>query len=158
VVVLLGASLAASLTTFRSGNLALADWPRGADFQLAYRLLGHLWVVQTSGEKLSMEQLIEKEPRASAVQVNHLLRDMLEARIASVDDNGDWRLIRDLGEMSLATLYLSGNYPLPILGENRLFQETGWDREFVAAMKDLQARGTDSLNRPLRPMYAGSVK
>ncbi len=156
VVVLLGASLAASLTTFRTGNLALADWPRGADFQLAYRLLGHLWTAQTRGETLNLETLIAKEPRASALQVNHLLHDMFVARIASVDDNGDWMLSRDLGELSLASLYLSGNYHLPILHEDRLFQETAWDQEFIAAMKDAMEHGTNALNRPLRPMYAGS--
>jgi membrane protein len=154
VVVLLGASLAASLTTFRTGNLALADWPRGADFQLAHRLLGHLWTVQMRGETISLEALVAREPRASALQVNHLLHDLFVAKIASVDDNGDWMLCRDLGDLSLATLYLCGNYHLPILGEDRLFQETSWDKEFVAAMKDVKEQGTNALNRPLRPMYA----
>src|SRR5690606_11244312 len=73
VVVLLGASLAASLTTFRTGNLATADWPKGADFQLAYRLLGHLWEAQTRGEALNQEDLAALEPHASTQQVNQIL-------------------------------------------------------------------------------------
>jgi membrane protein len=155
IIVLLGASLAASLTTFRTGNLALADWPKGADLQLAYRLLGHLWEAQTRGDQLNQEQMIALEPRAGSLQVNQILHNLLIAKIATVDDSGDWILSRDLGDLSLASLYLSGNYHLPILGEDRLFQETAWDKEFLAAMKDVQDNGTNSLNRPLRPMYAG---
>ncbi len=158
VVVLLGASLAASLTTFRTGNLALADWPVGAGFQLAYRILGHLWEAQSRGEPLNQDQLIALESRAGALQVNLILHNMFMAKIANVDDSGDWMLSRDLGELSLASLYLSGNYHLPILGEDRVFQETAWDKEFLAAMKDVQDKGTKALNRPLRPMYVGAVE
>lgn len=158
VVVLLGASLAASLTTFRTGNLAMADWPKGTDFQLAYRLLGHLWRAQTRGESLSHEQLIALEPRASTLLVKHILHDFFIAKIATVDDSGDWMLSRDLGEFSLASLYLCGFYHLPILGEDRVYQETDWDMEFIAAMKDVEEQGTEALNRPLRPMYMGTTK
>lgn len=156
VVVLLGASLAASLTTFRTGNLAMADWPKSAGFQLAYRLLGHLWQAQTRGESLSQEQLIIHEPRAGALQVKNILHDLLMAKIASVDDRGDWMLSRDLGELSLASLYLCGFYHLPILGEDRIYQETDWDKEFIAAMKDVKEKGAETLNRPLRPMFTGA--
>lgn len=155
VVVLLGASLAASLTTFRTGNLASADWPTGADFQLAYRLLGHLWEAQTRGESLTPEQLITCEPHASSLQVNQIMHNMFVARIATADDSGDWMLSRDLGDFTLLALYLSGNYHLPILGNNRIYQETDWDKEFVSAMKDVHDSGISTLNRPLRPMYAG---
>lgn len=155
VVVLLGASLAASLASYSTSNLALADWPRGADFQLAFRLLGHLWEAQTRGESLNQEQLIILEPRAGALQVKHIMHNLFVAKIATVDDSGDWMLSRDLGDLTLASLYLSGNYHLPLLGESRLFQETPWDKEFLAAMKAVQDHGTDSLKRPLRPMYTG---
>lgn len=155
VVVLLGASLAASLTTFRTGNLASANWPQGADFQLAYRLLGHLWHAQTRGETLTQEQLITCEPHASSLQVNHIMHNMFVDKIAMVDDSGDWLLSRDLGDFTLMALYLSGTYHLPILGNTRIYQETDWDKEFIAAMKDVHDKGIGALNRPLRPMYAG---
>ncbi len=156
VVVLLGASLAASLNTFRTDNLALADWPRGSDFQLAFRLLGHLWEAQTRGESLNQEHLITLEPRAGELQIKHIMHNLFVAKIATVDDSGDWMLSRDLGDLSLASLYLSGSYHLPLLDGNQLFEETSWDKEFLAAVKAVQDHGTDSLNRPLRPMYAGA--
>jgi membrane protein len=158
VVVLLGASLAASLTTFRTSNLALADWPKGADFQLAYRLIGHLWEAQTRGETLTQEELIVQEPHVSTMQVNHLLHNMFVAKIASVDDSGDWMLSRDLGDFSLMSLYLSGDYHLPVLGSNRIYQETDWDKSFFLAMKAVHDSGISALNRPLRPMYTGDSK
>jgi membrane protein len=156
VVVLLGASLAASLTTFRTENLALADWPPGADFQLAYRLTGHLWNAQREGGSLSQEQLNALEPHASQRQVKNILHQMFVGKIASVDDSGDWMLSRDLGEYSLSSLYQCGKYHLPILGPDSVFVDTEWDKEFEAAMEAVREEGTAGLDRPLRPMYAGT--
>ena len=53
VVILLGASLAASLTTFEVTEERRGDWPVQANFQLAFRTIGHLQEVQMHGGRLS---------------------------------------------------------------------------------------------------------
>ena len=156
IVVLLGASLAASLTTFKTSNLAMADWPDGAEFQLAYRLVGNLWEAQKKGDNLSIEQLIAHQPRASERQIKQIMHAFFQTKIASMDDAGDWMLSRDLNDFTLESLYQCGKYPLPLPGKTRVFQETPWDKEFESAMQDTYRKGTETMNRPLRSMYSGN--
>ena len=56
-VILFGASLAASLTTFSDKTSAQGDWPDKWAFQLSYRLVGHLWNAQRKGESLSQKRI-----------------------------------------------------------------------------------------------------
>ena len=58
IVVLLGASLAASLTTFNDRKVDWG-WPKKWGFLLAYRLVGNLWKAQTQGGALSVESLLK---------------------------------------------------------------------------------------------------
>jgi membrane protein len=136
----------------------LADWPADVDFQLAYRLVGHLWEAQKKGEYLNIEQLLLQEPRAGERQIKQITHELYKGKIASFDDAGDWMLSRDLNEFTLESLYQCGNYHLPLPGKNKIFLETAWDSEFESAMNDAHQKGTETLNRPLRPMYAGTGK
>ena len=58
IVILLGASLAASLTTFNDRKVDWG-WPRKWRFLFAYRLVGYLWRAQADGKSLSIEELLD---------------------------------------------------------------------------------------------------
>ena len=116
IVVLLGASLAASLTTFSDYSRYDSDWPERWEFQLVMRLVGHLAEAQKEGATVSRERMMELEPLASELQIVRLMSRLGEAKIATRDEDGDWLLARDLGSLSLGGLYLLGDYYLP-LGE-----------------------------------------
>ena len=58
IVILLGASLAASLTTFNDRRVDWG-WPNKWEFLLAYRMVGHLWKAQTGGRAVAVEALLE---------------------------------------------------------------------------------------------------
>ena len=58
IVILLGASLAASLTTFKDRKVDWG-WPKKWGFLLAYRLVGYLWKAQQEGKALPVEKLLE---------------------------------------------------------------------------------------------------
>ena len=90
-VVLFGASLAASLTTF-SERVNLGDWPDKWGFQLMFRLTGHLWSAQREGESVSTRELLQLEEQASERQVLALLQQLMQARIVTLnhDDAGCW--------------------------------------------------------------------
>ena len=79
-VTLLGASLAASLTTFtdRQGDWR---WPWEWELLLTYRLIGHLWKAQQSGRALSVEALNNAEPGVSSHVLQRLLADFIAAGI-----------------------------------------------------------------------------
>jgi membrane protein len=157
-VILLGASLAASLTTFADSERTRSAWSERQDFQLVFRLVGHLWQAQQSGGDLSDSQLLALEPLGNLRRLHHLMNNLERARIAAHDEEGRWRLVRDLAEFNLSDLYCSGNYHLPVAGSDSNLQESvainsSWDRAFVQAIQEVQLAGLVRLQRPLRAMY-----
>jgi len=113
-LILFGASLAASLTTFSDKISSEGDWPDKWAFQLSYRLVGHLWSAQRRGESLPIKDLMALEERASEQQILQLMQQLLTARIVTLSHEERWILARDLEEVTLGALYHSGNYYLPL--------------------------------------------
>jgi membrane protein len=157
IVVLLGASLAASLTTFSDYSRYDSDWPDRWEFQLVMRLVGHLCEAQSRGLALSREQLMELEMQASELQIVHLMGQLADARVVTRDEDGSWLLARDLGALSLGALYLLGDYYLPVGEIEKLPQDNDWDRAYVAALELIQGQSQGVWDRPLKTLYAGAA-
>ncbi len=113
-VILFGASLAASLTTFSDYRKYETDWPKRWEFQLTFRLIGHLWNAQRNGKALSNGDLLDLEQRASELQIVTLMSRMADQHIVNTDENGSWILTRDLEDLSLGDLYSQGDFYLPL--------------------------------------------
>jgi membrane protein len=152
-VVLFGASLAASLTTFTDRQENEDGWPARLEFQLAYRLVGHLWREQISGGKLTGRQLLDREESAGQLQLRNILRRLEDAKIVALDQEEHWMLSRDLEELSLADLYRCGDWYLPLEEQAGLPVEDDWDRSFAAALDQLRRGGRLMREHPLRSMY-----
>jgi membrane protein len=157
IVVLFGASLAASLTTF-SERVNLGDWPDKWAFQLVYRLVGHLWNAQCQGSSVSTMELLELEERASERQVQALMQQLLQSHIVTRNQDDRWVLSRDLGAVSLGELYHCGNYYLPLAEEADLPLDSEWDQAFVRSLAMVHDKGEAVLTRPLRGMYLENVQ
>ncbi len=148
-VTLLGASLAASLTTFldRGGDWR---WPWEWELLLAYRLLGHLWEAQQGGGTLSVEALSEAESGVPGSLLQRLLEIFIEADIVTQDQQSNWLLTRDLDHFTLLDLYRAGHFHLPLQRQPELPTSSDWDAAFLRVL------GSDSLdlNRSLKSLYA----
>jgi len=157
VVVLLGASLTASLTTFSDYSRYDSDWPERWEFQLAVRLVGHLAEAQRSGASLSRERLMELEPRASELQIVRLMGRLGDEKVVTRDEEGDWLLARDLESLSLGGLYLMGDYYLPVGEIAMLPQDSGWDRAYVTALESIQRQSQGVWDQPLRSFLSAGA-
>jgi membrane protein len=157
-VVLFGASLAASLTTFSDYRKYDTDWPERWEFQLAYRLLGHLWNAQREGTALSTAQLLDLEQQASELQIIGLMSRLRNEKIVNTDEDGNWLLTRDLEELSLGKLYNYGHYYLPLGEIGELPQETEWDRVYIDVLRHVREHGKTQWERSLRSMYLAGHK
>ena len=155
-VVLFGASLAASLTTFSDYSRYETQWPERWEFQMAFRLIGHFREAQKRGEALSREQVLELETQASELQLLKLIGRMREEHIVTTDDDGNWLLARDLEDLTLADLYRCGDYYLPFGEANQLPRESRWDDIYVDSLSQIGMHGEDVWNRSLREMYLES--
>jgi len=152
-VILFGASLAASLTTFSDYRKYETDWPKRWEFQLTFRLIGHLWNAQRNGKALSNGDLLDLEQRASELQIVTLMSRMADQRIVNTDEHGSWILTRDLEDLSLGDLYSQGDFYLPLEEIGQLPRETGWDQAFVASLAHIRKHGQVEWERSLRSMY-----
>lgn len=151
VVVLLGASVAAALTTF---NYRKADWrwnPRH-ELLLALRLLGHFWQAQRRGRSLSIGDLLNREPAATDHQLRRILGDFHEAGFIHRDDDGDWLLSADLDEISLAELYQAGSFIMPVGELSSLPRESHWDLALIEGLLPMDKAGRPLMRRSIKSL------
>jgi len=149
VVVLLGASVAAALTTF---SYRQTDW-RWSDrhrLLLAVRLLGHFWQAQRRGRSLSLAELLRREPAARETQIRRLLGEFHRARFIHADDDGDWLLSCDLDELTLADLYRAGAFVVPLGELDRLPVDSHWDRSLIELLGAIDQPADPVMQRTLK--------
>jgi len=149
VVILLGASVAAALTTF---NYRRADWRWNSRHYLllAMRLISHLWRAQVEGRGMSSSQLLEKEAAATDGDLQLLLGRLDHADMVHQDDQGAWYLSADLDEVSLADLYRSMPLVMPI-GELDDFPEPSEiDAGLMRALHEIEDSAGPLMERPLK--------
>ncbi|MFP4208552.1 MAG: virulence factor BrkB family protein [Wenzhouxiangella sp.] len=151
VVVLLGASVAAALTTF---HYRRAEWrfcPRH-ELLLAVRLLGHFWQAQRRGQSLSVGELLNRESAATDAQLRRILGWFHDARFIHGDEDGDWLLSADLDELTLGELYRSGEFVLPLAEMDAMPQESHWDRALIEGLKGVDVRAGPLLDRSIKSL------
>ena len=151
IVILLGASLAASLTTFNDRQVDWG-WPSKWEFLLAYRMVGHLWNAQSAGRTLSVEELLELLEGSTETELASQLGLMFDAGIVTRDEAGSWLLCRDLEKVSLLDLYRAGEYYLPLGETLDVPSESEWDAVFFKSV----ALGEVNMQQSLKAMYSQS--
>jgi membrane protein len=104
LVVLLGASLAASLASFRYQPRALRLSP-GAEFYGVMRLLGRFEEARRDGLGLHLAELKQREPSLTDELLQRMISALCEMKILQRGDSGAWLLARDLDMVSLGELY-----------------------------------------------------
>ena len=150
VVILLGASLAAALTTFNY-HRSEARWDPRHHLFLCVRVLGHLWRAQQDhGGGISATKLRDKETAATDDDLRDLFSGLLEAGFIRSDDQGDWFLVADLGERTLGDLYRSMRFVLPVGEEPELPEQGAPDQALMEAMHEINQDAGPLLERPLK--------
>lgn len=148
IVVLLGASLAASLTTFNDRKVDWG-WPKKWSFLLAYRLVGNLWKAQSEGKALSVERLLKLLEGVTEPVLAGQLELLHDAGLVTRNEDGSWLLSRDLGTVSLLDLYHAGEYYLPIGEELEIPSKSEWDPIFFRSISEHEL----NMQQSLKVMY-----
>lgn len=149
IITLLGATITAAMTTFHFRK-AEWHWPQRMEFALLLRLLDHLWQKQKEGAGLGSDQLLELEPAMSDVQLQQLLQYLDDANLIVRDERGDWMLSADLNEVSMAELYRSGPYILPVVDRDNMPNERNSDRQLLQLLNELADAAHIDLNKPIK--------
>ena len=151
IVVLLGASLAASLTTFKDRKTDWG-WPAKWEFLFVYRLVGYLWKAQAKGKAQSIEDLLESLEGATEAALARELGLLYDAGIVTRDEAGNWLLSRDLASVRLLDLYRAGHYYLPVNEKLEIPSESEWDEAFFRSVTSDELK----LDQSLKAMYSSA--
>jgi len=146
IVVLLGASLAASLTTFNDRKVDWG-WPKKWGFLLAYRLVGYLWKAQNQGKALSTENLLESMEGVTEPILAGQLALLFEAGLITRNEDRNWLLCRDLDTVSLLDLYQAGEFYLPVGEQLEIPSESEWDPVFFRSISEHDLNMQQSLKK-----------
>jgi membrane protein len=148
LAVLFGASLAASLGSFRYQPRAFRLSP-GAELYGVLRLLGRFEEARRDGIGLHLAELQQREPGLTDEMLQWMVSALAEMNILQRGESGAWLLSRDLHQVRLEELYEGMSLRLPT-GELCLPQ---WHDAIGRAAQ----AALDGLRDPLRAPLARSV-
>lgn len=113
IIVLLGASITASLSAFEYQPHA---WrlPEGCEFLGLMHLLKHLVRMQRQGRGMSEEAMLHCEQFMTEELLQRYLCDLQQVKMVRLTGEDSWVMVRHLDEVSLAALYEAGRYRLPL--------------------------------------------
>lgn len=152
VIVLLGASISASLSAFdyRPASMRLAA---GQEFEGLVQLIARFAEAHADGRGLHTEALHATEPYLTDDLLQRYLRDLSALAVVRRTETGEWILARDLDRVSLLDLYTEGGYRLP-LDDTPL--PGGEPRASPLALRELAAAVRERLDVSLESI-AGSL-
>jgi membrane protein len=113
IAILLGASLAASLSAFRYLPRE-RQLPPGLELFGLLRLLARFAQAQQFGRALEVDELRKLESSLSDDALMHLLENLVELKVVQRAEAGGWLLVRDLEQITLAELYRGARLRVPL--------------------------------------------
>ena len=114
VIVLLGASITASLSAFDYRPAAMRLLP-SQEFAGLIRLIGHLADAHRRGVGLHSDELRAREAYLTDDLLQRYLADLSRVAVIRRTEIGEWILARDLDGVTLLDLYDEGGYRLPVV-------------------------------------------
>lgn len=150
-IILLGVVFSAALHHFRRPAMGRPWTPRNR-FQLAFRLVGHLYSAQQAGKGLNMRDLLRLERRAEEDNMLTLLDALVAGRLVRRSDRGEWLLARDPGRIRLLDVYRICRTYLPSAPEE-LVKGDAWDDRLREALEHVGSNLEKALGRPLSEYY-----
>lgn len=153
VVILFGASVAASLSAFRY-QPRIHRLPTGQEFYAYLRLLGRLNACRGTGHGLHMQQMQEIEPMMTDDLLQELLSGLSSLHIVMRGENGGWILTRDLDAVSLNELYERLHLRIPM----KQVSLPGSDDIYGRAAMDALTHLREPLDNPLSRSVGSFIK
>lgn len=113
VIVLLGASMTASMTSFDYRPVS-ERLPPGHEFVGLLHVLKQFALAQREGRELEAGELRQREPLLSDDLLERCVEDLAAVGLVRQSENMGWMLVRSLDSSSLAAVYAAGGYRIPV--------------------------------------------
>lgn len=155
IVLLVGACFAAGLGSYARARPTGA-WPEDQEFLLVYRVVQHLWDAQHRGGALTPEQLLDLEPEMDDEGLMRVLTKLELAGVVVREESGEFRLVRDLRDLTLLDLCRSVPLALPIVSGDEKWEQP-WLRPVRRAFAELDGPLKKTLAEPLQKFFEASA-
>ena len=152
VVILLGASLAASLSAFRYQPAALR-LPVGYEMYALLRLLGRFAEAREHGCGLHSEDLHRLEPMLTDDLLQRMLGTLSGIKVVQRNEAGAWLLSRDLDQVPMSELYEAAGLRVPISDAALPCSEDALGRDAQAALNALRLPLREELKRDVGSIF-----
>ncbi|WP_119717444.1 YihY family inner membrane protein [Cognatilysobacter tabacisoli] len=153
VSILLGASLASTMSAFRyqPANMRL---PHGYELYGLLRMLARFQQARGSGRGLHSDEIQKLEPMLTDALVQQMLAQLCEIRLLTRAEGGEWVLARDLDDLMLAELYEACQLRIPIAEAHLPCREDTLGHSAVAAIDELRIPLRELLKRRVSTIHA----
>lgn len=152
VAILLGASLASTLSAFRY-QPASQRLPVGYEFHGLLRLIGRFDEYRRDGRGLHLDEIRRIEPVLTDAMVQQMLAQLSQIGLVARAESGEWLLARDLDGLTLAELYEACQLRIPIAEAWLPARDDALGEAAIAALDDLRMPLRDLLKRPVASIY-----
>lgn len=153
IAILLGASLASSISAFRYQPVAMR-LPLGYEMYGLLRLLARFQEARSEGHGLHSDTIQQLEPILTDSLVQEMLGQLNDISVVRRAEDGEWWLARDLDELTLAELYEACQLRIPIAEAHLPCRDDALGRSAVAAMDELRMPLRDLLKRRVASIHA----
>lgn len=153
--VLLGASLASSISAFRYQPAAMR-LPVGYEMYGLLRLLARFNEARKLGKGLHSDEIQQLEPMLTDTMVQQMLAQLCEINVVRRAETGEWLLSRDLDELTMAELYEACQLRIPIAEAHLPCREDSLGHSAVAVMDELRIPLRNLLKRRVSSIHAES--
>lgn len=151
--ILLGASLASSLSAFRYQPVSMR-LPEGFEMYGLLRLLARFAEARAHGQGLHVDQILHLEPMLTDALAQQMLAQLCEINVVRRAESGEWLLARDLDELSMAELYEACQLRIPVSEARLPCRDDALGHSAVEAMDALRIPLRDLLKRKVGSIHA----
>lgn len=152
IIVLLGASLTASVAAFDYRSPSMPRLASGDEFLGLLRVLSHFASAQRQGMALHTADLCALEPFLTDDLMQRYLADLNRTALIERTEGGGWVLARDLNSMTLYDLYRQSGYRLPT-NDARSEGELGLDAPASRVLETARTSLHNRLDVPLSEIF-----
>ncbi|MGQ4584656.1 YihY family inner membrane protein [Lysobacter sp. F60174L2] len=153
IAVLLGASLASSISAFRYQPVSMR-LPHGYEFYGLLRLLARFNEARRHGRGLHTDEIQQLEPILTDALVQDMLGQLVEINVVRRAEGGEWLLARDLDGLPLSELYEACHLRIPIAEAHLPCRDDALGQSAVDAMDELRVPLRNLLKRRVGTIHA----
>lgn len=150
--ILLGASIASSISAFRYQPLAMR-LPVGHEIYGLLRMLGRFTLARRQGRGLQTDEILELEPMLTDALVEEILAQLAGIGLVRRAESGEWLLSRDLDNLTLAELYEACNLRIPVAEAYLPCQDDALGIATTRILDDLRIPLRDLLKHRVSSLY-----